>query len=75
MAHHTVATMLAGVIGACYIAFVINYTVIGQPVPDGTILSIISNAVVALGLKGYYDYVKQKKEGEPEEPNEPSGIG
>jgi len=61
MVHHTVATMLAGVIGACYIAFVINYTVIGQPVPDGTILSIVSNAIVALGLKGYYDHLKKRK--------------
>jgi hypothetical protein len=73
MAHHTVATMLAGVIGACYIAFVIGNVVQGQPIPDGTILSVITNAIVAIGLKGYYDYVKQKREGEPEEADEPSG--
>jgi hypothetical protein len=56
--------MLAGVVGACYIAFVINYTVIGQPVPDGTIISIISNAIVALGIKGYYDHLKKAKKKE-----------
>jgi len=61
MVHHTVATMLAGVIGACYIAFVIGNVVQGQPIPDGTILSGITNAIVALGLKGYYDHLKKRQ--------------
>lgn len=64
MTHHTVATMLSGILGACYIAFVIGNVVEGQPIPDGTIFSIVTNAIVALGIKGYYDHLKKAEKAE-----------
>lgn len=59
--HHTVATMLSGIVGACYLGFILANLLRGDPIPDGTILSAITNAILALGIKGYYDHLKKSK--------------
>lgn len=61
MVHHTVATMLGGILGACYCCFIIAHAISGNPVPNTAALAIVSNAIVALGLKGYYKHLQKAK--------------
>lgn len=62
--HHTVATMLAGMLTVAYCVYILSNVVMNNTVPDGAIFTAFTNAILALGLKGYYSHLKKSKKAE-----------